>query len=237
MWRAYRSQNSDLESLGLSPLLSIHDLVSSIHDSSCLMAVECINFGPWLWEGDKYLNVICIAVVLDSVLLKKILDRGKVQRENERSANRSLCGTPKVSGVGSDVVSLTCTYCERPVRYYLNHCSASPATPEDLSLWIALRFLKSSSIHPICINVWRNFSFNKVTVARQHNSLLLWLFILSLLVEWALPPPPPPRPMAEVFVSIWPCCSGFLTLSVFEESKTGLEKEIDYCLGLILIRQ
>ena len=32
--------NSDLESLSLSPLLSIHDLISSIHNSSCLMAVE-----------------------------------------------------------------------------------------------------------------------------------------------------------------------------------------------------
>ena len=31
--------NSDLESLSLSPLLSIHDLISSIHNSSCLMAV------------------------------------------------------------------------------------------------------------------------------------------------------------------------------------------------------
>ena len=36
----FSRNNSDLESLSLSPLLSIHDVISSIHNSSCLMAVE-----------------------------------------------------------------------------------------------------------------------------------------------------------------------------------------------------
>ena len=49
------------------------------------------------------------------------------------------------------------------------------------------------------------------------------------------PPPPPPFPYGGGFSSLFgSVCSGFPTLSVFEESKTGLEKEIDYCLGLIL---
>ena len=38
-------------------------------------------------------NVICITVVLDSVLLKNVLDRGKVQGEKERSTDRSLWDT------------------------------------------------------------------------------------------------------------------------------------------------
>ena len=52
-----------------------------------------------------------------------------------------------------------------------------------------------------------------------------------------LPPPPPPLShMAEAFrLHLAVYVPGFPTLSVFEESKTGLEKEIDYCLGLILM--
>ena len=57
---------------------------------------------------------------------------GKRYREKRSGPPTDPCGTPKVIGVGSDVVSLTLTYCERPVIYDLNHCSASPATPEDL---------------------------------------------------------------------------------------------------------
>ena len=54
-------------------------------------------------------------------------------------------------------------------------------------------------------------------------------------VEWAPPPPHPSTPFphgggfSSPFVSV---CSGFPTLSVFEESKMGLEKEIYYWSSL-----
>ena len=51
---------------------------------------------------------------------------GERYREKRSGPPTDPCGTPKVSRVGSDVVSLTMTYCERPVICDLNHCSASP---------------------------------------------------------------------------------------------------------------
>ena len=71
----------------------------------CSMAVESS-----VLDGGKETKLEC---VLDSVLLKNVLNRGKLYKECKDCPPTDPCETPKVNGVGSDVSLIT--KCERPV--------------------------------------------------------------------------------------------------------------------------